>query len=89
MDTVNVKKYPGHVTADVEVKKESAACPVLGLVPAGAWVSRPPVFGLVALPARLRRGHIPRGVPKLVARRGIVPRGVPQPVTALLRSRKG
>ena len=62
MDTVNVKKYPGHVTAEVEVKKS-----IGGLS----------VFGLVALQggARLRRGHIPRGVPK--------------PVAALLRSRRG
>ena len=30
-------------------RKVSAACPVLGLVPAGLWDSRPPVLGLVAL----------------------------------------
>ena len=37
-----------HVGAD-SVKKITAACPVLGLEPAGLWVSRPPVLGLVAL----------------------------------------
>ena len=32
-----------------KLKSTTAACPVLGLVPAGAWVGRPPVLGLVAL----------------------------------------
>ena len=31
-----------------KVKKYSCACPVLGLVPAVPWASRPPVLGLVA-----------------------------------------
>ena len=33
----------------VKVKKVAVACPVLGLVPAGSWVGRPQVFGLVGL----------------------------------------
>ena len=31
-----------------KLKRTTAACPVLGLVPAGAWDGRPPVLGLVA-----------------------------------------